>query len=120
MVLPIALFTALVFAIIIAIFVVQNTTTVAVSFLAWRSESVAVSVLVLLSAALGAGVMLLLGTAREVSMRFKQRSLNQHLKKAERRISELETPAMAPVAAEGELTTQVAPPAAESRDLPER
>jgi len=111
MLLPLSLFSALAFAIVIAIFAVQNTTTVAVSFLGWRSDNVAVSVLVLLSAALGAGVMLLLATAREVSLRFRQRSLTQSLRRAERRIAELEAAAATPVLTEGEPSTEPIPAA---------
>ncbi len=81
---------ALLFSIIIAIFAVQNTTQVAVSFLTFQAQSVAVSVLVLISAALGALAILLLGTAREVSIRWRHRSVTQQLKAAQARIAQLE------------------------------
>ena len=83
-------FLALAFSIVIAIFVVQNTTPVAVQFLGFRADAVAVSVLVLISAALGAAAMLFLGIAREVSLRWRYRSLAQQLKAAQARIAELE------------------------------
>jgi putative membrane protein len=75
----IVLVLALVFAVGIALFAVQNTTPVAVSFLAWRAEDVAISVLVLVSAALGAGLALLLGIAREVRLRLRLRTQGQQL-----------------------------------------
>jgi len=83
-------FLALAFSIVIAIFAVQNTTPVAVQFLGFRADAVAVSVLVLISAALGAAAMLFLGISREVSLRWRYRSLAQQLKAAQARIAELE------------------------------
>jgi uncharacterized integral membrane protein len=83
-------FLALIFSIVIAIFAVQNTTSVAVSFLIFGPVSVAVAVLVLISAALGALAMLLLGVSREVGLRWRQRSVAQQLKAAQARIGELE------------------------------
>jgi lipopolysaccharide assembly protein A len=103
-------FLALAFSIVIAIFAVQNTTPVAVTFLAFRVEAVAVSVLVLISAALGALAMLLLGLAREVSLRWRQRSLGQQLKAAQARITELEASSpttTAPVLAPPAATTTI-------------
>ncbi|MDQ3809963.1 MAG: lipopolysaccharide assembly protein LapA domain-containing protein [Chloroflexota bacterium] len=83
-------FLALLFSIVIAIFAVQNTTSVAVSFLVFGPLTVAVAVLVLISAALGALAILLLGIAREVRLRLRQRSLAQQLRQAQARIAELE------------------------------
>ncbi len=84
-------FGALAFAIVIAIFAVQNTTPVSVSFVVWRVDSLAVSVLVLISAALGAALMLLLSLWREVRMRLQARSLGQQLRAAQARVRELES-----------------------------
>jgi uncharacterized integral membrane protein len=83
-------FMALLFSIVIAIFAVQNTTSVAVSFLIFGPANVAVAVLVLISAALGALAMLLLGISREVGLRWRQRSVAQQLKAAQARVAELE------------------------------
>jgi len=91
-------FLALTFAIVIAIFAVQNTTPVEVTFLTFRADTVAVSVLVLISAALGAAVMLLLGAAREISLRWRHRAVQQQLKVAQARVGELEA-AQAPTTA---------------------
>jgi putative membrane protein len=81
---------ALLFAILIAVFAVQNTTVVAVQFLTVRAEAVAVSVLVLISAAFGAMAMLLLGVAREAGLRWRHRGVAQQLRAAQARIAELE------------------------------
>jgi uncharacterized integral membrane protein len=105
---------ALAFSIVIAIFAVQNTTPVAVQFLAFRADAVAVSVLVLISAALGAAAMLLLGLAREVSLRWRHRSVAQQLRQAQTRIAELEA-APAETAAERKLAA--APEATPTRPL---
>ena len=101
---------ALLFAILIAIFAVQNTTPVGVSFLTFHTDSVAVSVLVLISAALGAAVMVCLGLWRELGMRWRHRSVAQQLKTAQARVAELE--AVRPPATEAQpaLTTPAAPP----------
>jgi uncharacterized integral membrane protein len=109
-------FLALAFSIVIAIFAVQNTTPVAVQFLGFRADAVAVSVLVLISAALGAAAMLFFGISREVSLRWRYRSIAQQLKTAQARIAELEaaqpptTHALAVTSAEeapaGEETTR--------------
>ena len=94
---------ALLFSIVIAIFAVQNTTAVDVQFVTVRAQAVAVSVLVLIAAAAGAVVMLLLGVAREVSLRWQHRAVNQQLKQAQARVKELET-AQAATAAAPETT----------------
>src|SRR5437899_226766 len=52
--LQLVLVVALVFAVGIAVFAVQNTAPVEVAFLVWRAQGVAASVLVLVAAALGA------------------------------------------------------------------
>jgi lipopolysaccharide assembly protein A len=83
-------FLALAFSIVIAIFAVQNTAPVDIVFVTFRASQVAVSVLVLVSALLGAAAMLLLGLAREVRHGLRHRSLNQQLKAANARVSELE------------------------------
>jgi putative membrane protein len=84
-------FVALVFSIVIAIFAVQNTTAVDVQFLGFTAPRVAVSVLVLVSAALGALAMLMLGIAREVSLRWRHRTVSSQLRQAQARVAELET-----------------------------
>jgi uncharacterized integral membrane protein len=75
----VVLFGALLFAVAIAVFAVQNPTPVAVAFLVWRADAVATSVLVLIAATLGGGVALLLGGAREVQLRWRLRALGQQL-----------------------------------------
>jgi lipopolysaccharide assembly protein A len=83
-------FLALLFAVIIAIFAVQNTQPVSVSFLFWGPFNTVSSVLVLISAALGALAMLVLSLTREAGLRWRLRSLGQQLKQAQARIAQLE------------------------------
>jgi len=106
----IIVFLALVFSIVIAIFAVQNTTPVAVRFLTWGADAVAVSVLVLISALLGAAVMLLLSLSREVSLRWRHRSVSQQLRTSQARVAELE--------ASQASTVALAPPTAETVPIP--
>jgi lipopolysaccharide assembly protein A len=105
-------FLALAFSIVIAIFAVQNTTPVAVQFLGFRADAVAVSVLVLISAALGAAAMLFFGISREVSLRWRYRSIAQQLKAAQARIAELEAAQPPPTQALA-VTSAEGPPAGE-------
>ena len=100
----------LAFAILIAIFAVQNTTPVGVSFLTFHTDSVAVSVLVLISAALGAAVMVSLGLWRELGMRWRHRAVSQQLKTAQARVAELEASQTPETEAKPALTTPAAPP----------
>ena len=102
---------ALVFAILIAVFAVQNTTPVGVSFLTFHTDSVAVSVLVLISAALGAAVMVLLGIWREARLRWRQRAVAQQLKTAQARVAELEAGAVSPQPSAVSDSAAVAPTA---------
>jgi len=85
----IALVLALLFAVGIALFAVQNSTLVRVEFLGFRTE-MAVSVLVLLSATLGAALTILVGLWREIRRTIALRSLRQALQAKDRRIQELE------------------------------
>jgi uncharacterized integral membrane protein len=112
-------FLALAFSILIAVFAVQNSSPVPFQFLAYRAESVPLSVLVLISAALGAAAMLLLGLAREVSLRWRQRSISQQLRQAQARVTELETAAGAkqPTAVPAEPSA-IGPPTEATPTLP--
>jgi uncharacterized integral membrane protein len=121
----VVVFLSLVFAILIAIFAVQNTEPVTVQFLTFRADNMAVSVLVLISAALGALAMLLLGVAREIPMRWRHRTVSHQLRTAQARVAELEAaqaPTPAPTTAltgttSGETPAEVPPsPASSSRE----
>jgi uncharacterized integral membrane protein len=81
---------ALVFAIAVALFAVQNTTPVAVSFLWFQVPQLAVSVLVLLCTFMGALLTILVGIGRELRRALALRSLRNQLATRDRRIADLE------------------------------
>jgi uncharacterized integral membrane protein len=88
--LPLYALFALAFAIVIALFAAQNTTSASVSLLAWHTESMSISVLILIAAALGAAITLVLGIMREISLRLHNRGTSQRLRAAEARVKQLE------------------------------
>lgn len=119
---------SLIFAVVIAIFAVQNNQPVSVNFLVWRLESVAVSTLVLAAAALGALLTYLLGLGRAIRHQMATRSARSELRQQEATIAELRAriaeleqqlhagPArLQPAAAESGPTEVASPPASESR-----
>jgi uncharacterized integral membrane protein len=81
---------ALVFAIAVALFAVQNTTPVAVNFLWFQVPQLAVSVLVLLCTFMGALLTILVGTGRELRRALTLRSLRGQIASRDTRIKELE------------------------------
>lgn len=80
---------SLFFAVLIALFAVQNTALVSVSFFGWRLEAVAVSTLVLAAVALGALLTYLLGVARDVKSRVTTRGDRSTIRGQETLIAEL-------------------------------
>lgn len=100
----IAFIIALIFAIAVALFAVQNTTPVRVSFLWFEIEQVAVSVLVLVCTLVGATLTILIGVGRELRRTLALRSLRQQLSAQEQLIKDLQaqleartvSPALAP------------------------
>ena len=80
---------SLCFAVLIALFAVQNTALVTVWLLAWRIEGVAVSTLVLAAAALGALTTYLFGLARGIRSRVALRGNRSTIRDQETLIDEL-------------------------------
>jgi uncharacterized integral membrane protein len=80
---------SLCFAVLIALFAVQNTTPVDVHVLVWRVEAVAVSTLVLASAALGALTTYLFGLARGIRHRVALRGNRSTIQQQDALIAEL-------------------------------
>lgn len=105
----ILLILALLFAILIAVFAVQNTQQVAVQIVALRFEAVPVSLVVLVSATLGALLIFVVGLVREVRQRLTVRSLRSTIRTQTRTIEELEKRV---AQLEGELNALRARPAA--------
>jgi uncharacterized integral membrane protein len=89
--LPLYLILTLAFAVVIAIFAVQNTASATISFLTWHVDTMPMSVLVLIAVAAGAAMALLLGAPHELSSRLRHHSARQHLKAAEDQNTKLQT-----------------------------
>lgn len=81
---------SLLFAVVIALFAVQNTTPISVSFLVWRLEAVAVAALVLAAAALGALLTYLLGLGRGIRSGMDLRGSRATIRRQESEIAELQ------------------------------
>lgn len=86
----IVLILALVFSIIIAIFAVQNTQSVAVRFLTFETQQLSVSVVVLASAAIGAILTFLFGLWRTLRSSLELRSDRKKIEQQEKTIQELQ------------------------------
>ena len=82
---------SLFFALLIALFAVQNTMAVTVNLLVWRIEAVAVSALVLGAAALGALTTYLFGLSREIRGRLQQRGSRSTIRDQDTLIADLRT-----------------------------
>jgi len=80
---------SLFFAVVIALFAVQNTTPVPINFLVWRLEAVAASALVLAAAALAALLTYLLGLGREIRHRRALRAERATIREQEALIADL-------------------------------
>lgn len=81
---------ALAFAFLVALFAVQNTTTVSVSFLFWSVSNVALPLVVIIAAAVGALIATLASIPSVVRGRLRQRALKKGAQQYQQRIAELE------------------------------
>jgi uncharacterized integral membrane protein len=80
---------SLCFALLIAVFAVQNTAPVSVNLLFWRFDDVAVAALVLAAAALGALTTYLFGLSRDIRQRLSLRSARSTARNQDALIEEL-------------------------------
>lgn len=85
---------ALICALLVALFAVQNARPVAVAFLTWRSE-VSLVLIILGAAALGAVAAFLLGTLKLVQQRRTIREANQRAQRLESELERLQQAAEA-------------------------
>jgi uncharacterized integral membrane protein len=104
---PIYLILTLAFAVVIAIFAVQNTASTTISFLAWHVDNMAISVLVLIAVAIGAAMALILSTPHELTSRLHHRGTRQKLKAAEDQNTKLQARV---TELEGQLNPPATPP----------
>jgi len=80
---------ALLVAIVVAVFAVQNSAPTSVHFLWFNAEGVPVSVLIIVCAALGALVTVLLGLTREVRHLWGRRSARRTIGSQEKQLADL-------------------------------
>ena len=80
---------ALICALLVAVFAVQNAKPVAVTFLVWRFE-VSLVLIILGAAALGAVAVFLLGTLRLVQQSRRMREATQHVQQLESELERLQ------------------------------
>jgi putative membrane protein len=71
---------ALVFALMVAVFAVQNTRAVDVNFIFWRLNDISLVLVILGSAAVGAVVVFLLGTFKQIGLYKKTKELEKNNK----------------------------------------
>jgi len=80
----------LLFALLVAIFAVQNATVVNIRFLGWEFKDISLALVVLGSAAGGALVVFILSLGREVRHAWRMRELSSHNLRLSRRLSQVE------------------------------
>ncbi|MGE5593881.1 MAG: lipopolysaccharide assembly protein LapA domain-containing protein [Betaproteobacteria bacterium] len=104
----------LAFALLVAVFAIQNSAPVTVTFLKWRLVDVSLALVILGSAAAGAVVVGLLGAVREIRLRLSLRSFRG---KAERLAHELEAAREKATSLEGEVARLDGEARAKAREL---
>lgn len=72
---------ALIFAVFVAFFAVQNTTPVAISLLFWKFDDISLVLVILCSAAIGALCIFLLGMVKQIGQSLKIRELENENKR---------------------------------------
>lgn len=81
---------ALIVALPVAVFAVQNPAAVNVSFLVWQTQSISVSLIVIIAFAVGAFLSFLLGLTGRVRSTLSLRQQRSEVQWREQRIAELE------------------------------
>ncbi|MGE5573274.1 MAG: lipopolysaccharide assembly protein LapA domain-containing protein [Bacteroidota bacterium] len=104
----------LAFALLVAVFAIQNSTPVTVTFLRWHLVDVSLALVILGSAVAGAVVVGLLGAVREIGLRLSVRSFRG---KAERLGQELETARERAASVEDELARLKSEVGAKAREI---
>jgi len=92
---------ALIFALLVAIFAIQNASMVEINFLTWRFPQISLVLVILGSAAFGALVVFLLGLVKQLRMVREIRDIKNQNKKLNETIATLEQPAEEPEEQEG-------------------
>ncbi|QGP90767.1 Lipopolysaccharide assembly protein A domain protein [Neomoorella glycerini] len=94
---------AIFFALLVAIFAVQNAGPVEINFLSWQFSNISLVLVILGSAAFGALVVFLLGAVRQVRQAREIRELKSQLKRLQETIAHREQAAAGAGAGAGRL-----------------
>ncbi|MDI6632507.1 MAG: LapA family protein [Bacillota bacterium] len=81
----------LLFALLVAVFAVQNATLVDIRFLGWEFKNISLALVVLGAAAGGALMVFILSLGREVRHAWRMRELSSHNLRLSQRLSQVET-----------------------------
>ena len=82
---------ALIFALLVAVFAVQNTRTVDINFIVWQLKDISLVLVILGSAAIGAVVVFLLGAFKQIKMFRKGKELEREVTALNKEIAELKS-----------------------------
>jgi len=82
--------TALLFALMVAVFAVQNAETVNIRFLYWQFHDISLVLVILGSAAVGALLLFVLSTIKQVSLVLKLKDAENKIRKLENQLKELQ------------------------------
>ncbi|MEW6621738.1 MAG: lipopolysaccharide assembly protein LapA domain-containing protein [Bacillota bacterium] len=80
---------ALIFALLVAVFAVQNTNTVDIQFIAWRISDISLVLVILGSSVIGAVVVFLLGGVKQLSLNKKVRDMKRQNESLIKEVNEL-------------------------------
>lgn len=101
---------ALLFALMVAIFAIQNAEVVDIRFLGWQFQNISLVLVILGSTAIGALLLFILGTIKQVPMTFKLkeaegriRKLESQLKELQEQLQQAETPVQEHILGEDEI-----------------
>lgn len=78
------------FALIVAVFAIQNAEVVNIRFLTWQFQNISLVLVILGSAAIGALLLFILGTIKQVSMTLKLKDAEGKIRKLENQLKELQ------------------------------
>lgn len=82
--------TALLFALIVAIFAIQNAEVVNIRFLGWQFQNISLVLVILGSASAGALFLFILGTIKQLSLALKLKEAENKIRKLENQLKELQ------------------------------
>ncbi|NLC77844.1 MAG: LapA family protein [Clostridia bacterium] len=81
---------AFIFALIVAVFAIQNAEVVNIRFLRWQFESISLVLVIIGSAAVGAFLFFILGTIKQVTMTLRLKEAEGKIRKLESQLAELQ------------------------------